>query len=116
MLGKLLFRRILALGAALIIFVFSCAYVAFSNERIRAQANNIHQGAIVKSRHDSLPKRFLYYSRITISKRCMEVAVVYFVVLCFFIGFKNAELSSDLYLNPNKVVDNRLLWLRAWRI
>lgn len=57
MLGKLLFRRILALGAALIIFVFSCAYVAFSNERIRAQANNIHQGAIVKSRHDSLPKK-----------------------------------------------------------
>lgn len=116
MFGKLFFRRILALSAALIIFVFSCAYVAFSNERMHVQANNIYQSAIINSRHDSLPKKFLYHPRLNISKRCIEIAAVCFAVLYFFIGFKNAALSASMCLNHTKVVNSRLPWLRAWRI
>lgn len=115
MYGKV-FSRIAVLSVALIIFIFSCGYVAFSNEKTLTQPHSHFQVSVLKGKPDDVSKKFLHHPRLAISKRVMIVAATYFVVSLLFFGFKRNSLPEALYLNLNPVVSNRVLWLRMWRI
>lgn len=113
---KLFFSRFLALSVALMVLIFSCSYVAFSNEKARIQPDKHLQLSIIKGKQGPFSKKFLHRPRVVIGKRAALVGLIGFLILLFFLGFRSSVLSFNVNLDQVAVVNNRILWLRSWRI
>lgn len=98
------------------ILIFSCSYVAFSNEKARIQLDKHLQLSIIKGKQGPFSKKFLHRPRVVIGKRAALVGLIGFLILLFFLGFGNNLLSFKVNLDQAEVVNDRLVWLRSWRI
>jgi len=115
MYDKLFFSRLSALGIALIIFVYSCGYVAFCNEKLTAQHNKAFQLAVLKSKPNLFFKIFLKHPRLAVNKRAVGIAAA-FIFLHLFFGFKTTDALLSPCLNQSYGANNRVLLLHMWRI
>lgn len=116
MLIRLFFSRVVVLSLAWVILIFSCGYVAFSNEKALTQFNKTTQLTILKNKQSPFSKKFLYHPRLATSKTISIAEAVNFVFLYLNGSCKNAAYNIGPHVNYYAVTRSRLHWLCMWRI